>query len=47
MLLQPEGVDGHGRTTARDRAAQHARTGGIGDVEFFVGRADVPLDEVI
>ncbi len=47
MFLQPEGVDGHGGASAGDRAAQHARAGGIGDVEFFVGRADVPLDEVI
>jgi hypothetical protein len=47
VLLQPEGVDGHGGARAIDGAAQHARARGVRDGEVFVLRASVPTDEVI
>ncbi len=47
MLLQAEGIGGHGGATARGRAPQHARTRGIVDVEVLVLCAGVPTDKVI
>ena len=47
MFFQPKGVDDHGRPAAVRRAAQHAIARGIVDVEFLIGRTDIPLGQVI
>ncbi len=47
VLFQPEGVDAHRGTTSGGGTSQHARTGGIVDVEVLVGGACIPVDEVV
>ena len=47
VFLQPEGIDGHGRATAIGGTAQDPRTRGVVNVQVFILRASVPIDEVI
>ena len=47
MLFQFESVDGYGVATTGGRATQHMRTQGVVEGEVFVGRACIPVDEMV